>query len=300
MGSTREAAVVRARDFFARFDDLANLSGRRRQTELGKPIDMSGRVDLLMETEYRVVTCADANFFHFLPVLEENVRRKTGQYPVIYDLGLLASQRARLKSEIVSLTPPEGYNKKVPKGAIRTHHKPDCLLDFVARFRQDVLYLDADVLMVDNLPANAFVGCDVAVTPRHPKELLAGDPFRNGRLNAGVMYFANNREAHALLEQWRALCSEGIHTDQMAISDILEPTDLNGPLGIATLGGLRVLKLDPRVYNDVACRTGRLWHFKNAGRRFHKKRRWWAAAMKERITPRRFAARVARARDALD
>jgi len=253
-----------------------------------------------MNASFQVVTCADANFFHFLPALEENVKRKTGQYPVIYDLGLLPKQRARLKSDVISLTPPEGYSKKIPGGAIRTHHKPDCLLDFLTRSDQDALYLDADVLMVDSLPAGVFSGCDVAVTPRHPKELLAGDPFRNGRLNAGVMYFANNELAHALLAQWRAVCADGVHTDQMAMSDILEPTDLNGPLGVANLGDLRVLKLDPRIYNDVACRTGRLWHFKNAGRRFHKKRRWWATAMRERITPKRFASRVAEVRDTLD
>lgn len=253
-----------------------------------------------MDADYRVVTCADANFFHFLPILEENVRRKTGQYPVIYDLGLHPKQRARLRSDVISLVPPEGYSEKIPGGAIRAHHKPDCLLDFLAQSDKNVLYLDADVLMVDRLPVGVFSDCDVAVTPRHPKELLAGDPFRNGRLNSGVMYFANNDRARALLEQWRTVCADGVHTDQMAISDILEPTDLNGSLGIASLGEVRVLKLDPRVYNDVACKTGRLWHFKNAGRRFHKKRRWWATAMRERITPKRFATRVADARDSLD
>lgn len=253
-----------------------------------------------MDADYRVVTCADANFFHFLPILEENVRRKTGQYPVIYDLGLHPKQRARLKSDVISLVPPEGYSERIPGGAIRTHHKPDCLLDFKARYDQNALYLDADVLMIDGLPAGVFRGCDIAVTPRHPKELLMGDPFRNGRVNAGVMYFANNETAQPLLEQWRTVCADGVHTDQMAISDILEPTDLNGSLGIASLGDVRVLKLDPRIYNDVACKTGRLWHFKNAGRRFHKKRRWWAAAMRERFTPTRFAARVAKQRDSLD
>lgn len=253
-----------------------------------------------MDADYRVVTCADANFFHFLPILEENVRRKTGQYPVIYDLGLHPKQRARLRSDVISLVPPEGYSEKIPGGAIRAHHKPDCLLDFKARYNQNALYLDADVLMVDSLPAGLFRGCDIAVTPRHPKELLMGDPFRNGRLNSGVMYFANNETAQPLLEQWRTVCADGVHTDQMAISDILEPTDLKGPLGIASLGDVRVLKLDPRIYNDVACKTGRLWHFKNAGRRFHKKRRWWAAAMRERFTPTRFAARVAKQRVSLD
>jgi hypothetical protein len=252
-----------------------------------------------MIADYRIVTCADAGFFHFLPMLEANIKRKTGQYPVIYDLGLTPRQRSKLKSDVVSFKPPQGYNQKISGGAIRTHHKPDCLLDFMARYGQNVLYIDADVLMIDALPCGLFDGFDVAVTPRHPKELLGRNPFLNGRVNAGVLYFANTAGAAQLMEQWRAICAEGQHTDQMAISDLLEPTDLNGSLGPAKLGDLNILKLDALVYNDVACKTGRLWHFKNAGRRFHKKRRWWVAALSERFTPKRLADRVAELRNSM-
>ncbi len=252
-----------------------------------------------MNSDFRVVTCADSKFFHFLPALEKNVLRKTGRYPVIYDLGLSAKQRNSLRSEIISLAPPEGYNNNISGGAIRAHHKPDCLLDFIARFDQSGLYIDADVLMVDSLSANVFEGCDIAVTPRHPKELMAPDPFRNGRLNSGVVFFASNVRSVALMRQWRAICEAGVHTDQMALSDLLEPVDLSGPLGIAELGDASILKLDPRIYNDVSCKTGKLWHFKNAGRRFHKKRRWWAAVMWERLTPTGLAERAAQARSEL-
>ncbi len=252
-----------------------------------------------MASNYRIVTCADANFFFFLPVLEKNIYRKTGQYPIIYDLGLTSKQRARLKSDIISLRPPEGYNDTIPGGAIRTHHKPDCLIDFMERYDQNVLYIDADILMIDTLPVDVFGTADVAVTPRHPREMRSAAPFANGRINAGVLYFANTTEARTLLKQWRSLCSEGTHTDQMALSNLLEDASLNTSFGTAQIRDMTILKLDARIYNDIGRITGRLWHFKNAGRKIHTRRRWIIAALTERFAPKYLARQVEKQRERL-
>ena len=77
-----------------------------------------------------------------------------------------------------------------------------------------------------------------------------------------------------------------------SLSRLLEASELDGTLGTGNAGFVTVAKLDPREFNDVAQRTGRLWHFKNAGRRLSKKRRWLVAAFKERWTPSAFAAKA--------
>ena len=52
---------------------------------------------------FRVLTCADADYFHFLPFFEANVERKFGALPLIYDLGLdRPSSAPSLRSEVVA------------------------------------------------------------------------------------------------------------------------------------------------------------------------------------------------------
>ena len=252
-----------------------------------------------MPDPMRILTCADANFFHFLPTLEGNIHRKTGSYPVIYDLGFTPQQRAKLQSDVVTFGAPEGFNEKISGGAIRTHHKPGCLLDYLATAKGGVLYVDADVLLTDTIDPAVFDDCDIAVTPRHPKELATASLLKNGRLNSGVAYFANNARTKDFLLRWQEMCDLGEHTDQMALSDLLEDADLLGGFGPVTVGDLRVLKLDPRIYNDVSCRIGRIWHFKNAGRRLHKRLKWTRTAFFERFLTKRFTNRIARLREEL-
>lgn len=239
-----------------------------------------------------VITCADSNFFHFLPAQERNITRKSGASPVIYDLGLTQAQTKKLRSTVVQITPPEGFNENVPGGAIRTSHKPSCILDCMKRFEDDVLYVDADVVMMAHLPDACFDGADVALTPRHPNEMRSAAPFQNGTINAGVLFFRNTPAVHDLLVAWDARCAEGVESDQLALSHVLADAELTGDLGDATARGLNVRKLDARLFNDVGTTTGYLWHFKNAGRRFHKKRRWWKAILRERFAPARTARKI--------
>lgn len=80
-------------------------------------------------TVYRIVTCADSEFYHFLPTLEQNVRRKTGRFPIIYDIGLTEKQRNSLKSELVQIT-PQSTEKKPMRVTSRPPTSPPVCWNF--------------------------------------------------------------------------------------------------------------------------------------------------------------------------
>jgi hypothetical protein len=219
-----------------------------------------------MIAPFRVITCADADYFHFLPHFEANVERKFGALPLIYDLGLDPSQRAALRSEIVEVPVPAGFKDREPShGFIMTTHKPACIADALDRSPGGVLYADPDVLVAGPVTPADLGAADLAVTPRRARERTSSY-LDNGALNAGVLFFADTAPARTLIAAWAAACAEGTRTDQKALSDLLAPFDLLGSLGIATRDGLTVAKLDARVFNDVRLKTGRVLHFKNAGR----------------------------------
>lgn len=235
---------------------------------------------------FRVVTCADAAFFHFLPTLERNVKMRLGQYPIIYDLGMTDAQIASLKSTVLKADRPEDYNSSTDIGNIKATHKPSCLLDFMGRFSEDCLYVDADVLFTDLVTPETFSGADIAVTPRHPNEVQSETAYINGTINTGVLFFRNTDPVKTFIKTWIAQCKLEQRSDQMAMSELLEDVGLKGGgLGMAKQGTLNILKLDARIYNDVGCTTGKIWHFKNAGRRFHKRRRYIKAALLDRFMP---------------
>ena len=162
---------------------------------------------------------------------------------------------------------PAGYKDHEPtRGFIMTTHKPACVADALDRSPAGVLYADADVLFAAPVTAADLGGADVAVTPRLARERRA-DYLANGAINAGVLYFAGTPPAaRRLIAAWTEACAEGGRTDQKALSDLLAGFDLLGPLGPGTRDGLTVLKLDPRIFNDTRLKTGRVLHFKNAGR----------------------------------
>jgi hypothetical protein len=215
---------------------------------------------------FRVLTCADAGYFHFLPYFEANVERKFGAPPLIYDLGLAPEQRAALRSDVVRVPVPADYRDHEPtRGFVMTTHKPACIGDALDRSPAGVFYADADVLFAAPVTAADLGAADLAVTPRTARERTALY-LDNGALNAGVLYFADTPAVRALIAAWAAACAEGTRTDQKALSDLLAGFDLLGPLGLATRDGLTLMKLDARVFNDTRLKSGRVLHFKNAGR----------------------------------
>lgn len=225
----------------------------------------------MTKDSFRVLLCADAGFFHFLPSLETNIFKRLGKYPLIYDLGMKPEQVARLKSDVIKITPPDGYKDKSASGAIKTTHKPRCIQHFLTHHTENVLYIDADVVILETILPDEFMGADICVTPRHPKELQSANPFLNGTLNAGVIFFKNTPSVQAFIKIWEAECGVDDKSDQMALSDVLADADIKAGTGVGQAHGLIVYKLPAVIYNDVRCSTGKLWHFKNAGRRSSKK-----------------------------
>ncbi len=248
------------------------------------------------DVQYRIVTCADSGFYHFLPTLEQNVRRKTGRFPIVYDLGLTKKQRKALKSELIQIDPPKEYGLKTSTGNIKATHKPTCLLDFLNRSTEDCLYIDADVVIIDRVEIGEFDRADIAVTPRHPNEMRSADPYLNGKVNTGVIFLRNMNAVRDFVVSWIAQCRTGDCSDQQALTEILPDAGLTDGLGLGQQGSLQVLKLDARIYNDVSSTIGKLWHFKNAGRRFHKRRKWYFSTWLEKIAPNWLSYRTAQRR----
>lgn len=219
------------------------------------------------EAPFRVITCADAGYFPFLPFLERNIARKFGRLPVIYDLGLTDDQRPQLASELrqAADVPADFRGTEQRHGFIRATHKPACIRDSLDRDPGGCLCVDADVLFLGRLDLRDFQSADVAVTPRHPKERTPAH-LDNGRINTGVLFFSGSPRSRRLLADWQHACETGTDSDQKCLSDLLGDFDLSGPLGLANSDALSLAKLDPCIYNDVRQRTGRILHFKNAGR----------------------------------
>jgi hypothetical protein len=221
----------------------------------------------------QIITCADAQFFEFLPYLEANISRKFGFLPTIYDLGMRDDQVRSLRSRVVPMPSGERYRSKHRvTGNVMTTHKPACIKDSLIRNPGGCLYVDADVLFVDATTEADFANADIAVTPRRPSA-KADQSRNNGNINAGVLYFSGSAAARSILDEWLLACEDGDRTDQMALSDILEGFNLLDGLGIDRRERATVMKLNARVFNDVRIRTGRILHFKNAGRNEHARRK---------------------------
>jgi len=235
--------------------------------------------------DFQIVTCSDENFFKFLPSLERNIFRRFGRYPVIYDLGLTEAQIKSLKSEVLRVPVDDSYRDMTTDGFIRTTHKPDCIAHFLETQKENCLYADADTFFIETIDSSVFAGADIAVTPRHPRELLVPDPLKNGKINAGVLYFRNSPKAREMIVAWAGLCQERSMSDQLAMSNLLESAGLTEGFGMVDVDGASILKLDPLIYNDTGCSQGDIWHFKNAGRRFHKFRRRALVGLLDDISP---------------
>lgn len=218
-----------------------------------------------MET-FSIITCGDSRYFYFLKNFEQNIYERYGFLPIIYDLGLTKEQRTKLKSPLRKVTIPPLFNQKNSNNHIKAIHKPLCISDCLTSFSKDVLYLDADTLSISPFQSEDFKGCDIAITPRHPKERKPSY-YVNGLINSGVIFFRNHKKVHNIIAMWDDLCQDSDITDQKALSDILTPCiDILGEKGLYKWHDLNILLLDTEIYNDVSCRTGKLFHFKNAGR----------------------------------
>ena len=138
----------------------------------------------------------------------------------------------------------------------------------IKTYGRPCLYLDTDTMLVMPIDFSAFEGCDVAVTPRPKNEYKYDKLLENGSINAGVLWFANTKNAHSVLDTWLELCRTTEESDQALLSDLLADADYLGGFGNALVGDAIVKKLNPLRFNDTSCKIGDIWHFKNAGRKW--------------------------------
>ena len=217
---------------------------------------------------YKIVTSGDKNYFKFLWRFENNVFKQFGEYPIIYDLGLTDSQKVKLKSKIFEVKIPEDYSGYTTSGFIKTTHKPFCIIDFFTRYNLNCIYLDADILFSNKVKSNNFLfeNFDIAVTPRHPIEQYE-KLFTNGLINAGVIFFNNNKNTINFINLWIEECKKENTSDQLALSNLLSKNkDDFFNKNQLYLKNLKVKLLDPKKYNDVSLTKGLILHYKNAGR----------------------------------
>lgn len=216
---------------------------------------------------FTIITCGDSKYFEFLQNFENNVFMIFGYYPIIYDLGLSEDEKAKLKSEIRKIPIKEKFWEFNTIGYVKTTHKPRCIKDALEKQSQDCIYVDADVIFTSKIQESELRNIDIAITPRHTKERKP-EYFTNGLINAGFIFFKNSKTVKPLIDKWILSCQEQDTTDQKALSDILKTKiDIINGKKQQKYYNINVLLLDPSIFNDVSCKTGRMFHFKNAGRR---------------------------------
>lgn len=218
----------------------------------------------------KVITCGDKNYFKFLFRFEQNVFKQFGFYPIIYDLGLTSAQKMTLRSEVREVCVPDDYDQYNKNGFIKTTHKPNCINDFLHSFKEDCLYLDADILLSKKMSSKdlCFENADVAVTPRHVDERYER-LYSNGLINAGFLYFKNNKRTKEFVNFWNELCVREDATDQLALSNYLKDNNidvLDSKSELFVTKNISVKLLDACSYNDVSLSSGLVLHYKNAGR----------------------------------
>lgn len=238
---------------------------------------------------FSLLTCADTSYFPMALALAKNVRLYADCRLFLYDLGLKNTEQAELKANGVIIEKTafdEDTFKLNSKGNIRTTHKIDCIRHFLRAYACGVLVLDADALLVENVVEEIFPQeREIVVTYRCNRERKS-HILINGKINAGVMGFGS-AVSDAFFDEWKKICDDGEHTDQSALSDLLESrVELERIGSIQPYGPYEVRILDGNIYNDVTCRTGKIFHFKNAGRRLNKRLGFTSFAVAHRLFPR--------------
>lgn len=223
---------------------------------------------------FSLLTCADTNYFPMALALAKNIRLYKDYKLYLYDLGLQENEKKALRNldvVIENIPQEKGIFDFNSKGLIRTTHKMGCIQHFLEKYQRGVVIVDADILFIEDGLKDIFPDSkDIVVTYRCDREKK---PYvlANGKINAGVMGFGSDIKSE-FFERWKALCADGEHTDQSAISELLEKeVKLDRVETRQNLGEYIVKVVDGNIYNDVTCRIGKIFHFKRVGRRWNKR-----------------------------
>lgn len=223
---------------------------------------------------YNLLTCADAKYFHFAFALAKNIALFPNYRLFLYDLGLTENQYHTLTSLNVHIEQtvfdPDTftYNKN---NNIRNIHKINCIEHFIQKYQENVLVLDSDILILEDVALQLWPQPNQIVLTKRCLRECKPHILINGKINSGVMAFGSCVE-HAFFEAWRTLCEDREHTDQSALSALVDPYLDWEKLNVPQPGPhCAIVLLDGNVYNDVTCRSGKIFHFKNAGRQKNKR-----------------------------
>ena len=221
-----------------------------------------------------IATAVDAKFFALIIGFEQNIFQVFGSYPIVADIGLNDDQKPLIKSQISTHSVDSGFSDHSSDGFIRAIHKPQIVREILKQIDSPLLLLDTDMVITSAFDFSIFDGCDMAITRRHRRERRDKKNLLNGNLNTGFLFFRNTSAVFALIDQWEALCSSTDKSDQRALSDLLEHFDITGDFGIRSHDGLDLKILEPNLYNDVASKTGYIYHIKAGGRSKKRAGRW--------------------------
>ena len=222
----------------------------------------------------RLLSFADARFFPLVIRLAKNTRRFSGYKFFLYDLGLTDEQKHALELVDVVIERTDfpadtfEYNQKTN---IKTTHKIYCIEHFLRKYSESVVVLDADTLIMESI-SELWPSQDamLVVTGRCPREQKPHF-IENGKINAGVMAFGPGLP-EAFFQEWKRLCAEEDHTDQSALSLMLDRENIEFGLFDVPQNFMNfaVVVREGAVYNDVTCRVGKIFHVKSVGRRASK------------------------------
>lgn len=151
---------------------------------------------------YSILTCADTNFYPMALCLARNIRNCPGYKLFLYDLGLQDPEREKLRELDVTIEQIPQRNDIFDfnsKHNIRTTHKMGCIDHFLRKYKESVLVLDADVLLIEDIATEIFPAeKEIVVTYRCDREKKQ-HILINGKINAGVMGFGSGVESSFLI-----------------------------------------------------------------------------------------------------
>lgn len=229
-----------------------------------------------------VVTCVDRNFEKYAENLKKICKNLQSVRLWVYDIGL---QKETLGVADYKVFATENYAARDSNKQIVTNHKPIIIKHFLEKHQAPCLYIDADCIFTGELCPAFGEGVDIGVTPRALREQKA-QILQNGLINAGVLYFNYSDDVLNFIQKWAESCADGMVSDQRALSHILsEKIDLVDGGQDQFYDDMKIRLLDPDVYNDVTCKTGKIFHCKSVARRKSKYRAYCVLSTMMKLCP---------------
>ncbi|TFG23852.1 MAG: hypothetical protein EU529_06005 [Promethearchaeota archaeon] len=174
--------------------------------------------------EINFITIGDKNFFPFINV---SIKQVLKIYPTskffIYDWGFTPSQKKKINTYSNTilidwadkLDREHGY-KKIKKTYYRDtlikiqrkmeylyNQKPFCILDCAKRIRENLIFFDGDVILINPIDEIFEDNYDIGLTVRFRKNILKGLSNLKWGINSGVIFFKlNSKPMQIFIQEW--------------------------------------------------------------------------------------------------